>query len=145
MSALQRDFVERTVSATTKPIENVGQPYPVGATLVPGGVNFSVYSRDASDIELLFFDREDDARPARVIRIDPVSQRKYHYWHAFVAGVQPGQIYGFRAHGRFDPDRTVSALTLPNFSSTRMAAPLWFRKTTVAPPRVQTVITRRWR
>ncbi len=102
MSALQRDFVERTVSATTKPIENVGQPYPVGATLVPGGVNFSVYSRDASDIELLFFDREDDARPARVIRIDPVSQRKYHYWHAFVAGVQPGQIYGLRAHGRFD-------------------------------------------
>jgi isoamylase len=71
--------------------------------LVPGGVNFSLYSRDASEIELLFFDREDDGRPSRVIHIDPVVNHTYHYWHVFVPGIQVGQIYGFRAHGSFDP------------------------------------------
>ena len=56
-------------------------------------------------MELLLFDREDDGRPARVIPIDPAVNRTYHYWHVFVPGVQAGQIYGFRAHGPFDPAR----------------------------------------
>ncbi len=54
-------------------------------------------------MELLFFDREDDGRPARVIPIDPLANRTYHYWHMFVPGAQAGQIYGFRAHGPSDP------------------------------------------
>jgi isoamylase len=54
-------------------------------------------------IELLFFDREDDARPARTIPIDPATNRTYHYWHVFVEGVKPGQLYGYRVHGPFDP------------------------------------------
>ncbi|HJY80971.1 MAG TPA: glycogen debranching protein GlgX [Candidatus Binatia bacterium] len=76
---------------------------PLGATVVPGGVNFSVFSRNASGVELLLFDREDDPRPTRVIRIDPAANRTYHYWHAFVPGVQPGQLYGYRVQGPFDP------------------------------------------
>ena len=52
---------------------------------------------------MLFFDREDDARPQRVIRVDPVTNRTYHYWHVFVPGVLPGQIYGYRIQGPFDP------------------------------------------
>ena len=54
-------------------------------------------------MELLFFDREDDARPARVIPLDPANNRTYHYWHAFVPAVRPGQIYAYRVHGEFDP------------------------------------------
>lgn len=81
----------------------VGRSFPVGATLVSGGVNFSIYSRAASEIELLFFERDDDARPARVIRIDPITNRTYHYWHVFVPDAMPGQIYAFRVHGPFDP------------------------------------------
>jgi isoamylase len=54
---------------------------------------------------LLFFDREDDPKPARVIQIDPQAGRTYHYWHVFVPGIQTGQIYGYRAHGPFDPAR----------------------------------------
>ena len=69
----------------------------------PGGVNFSVYSRAASGVELLLFDHEDDAHPKRVIPLDPVANHTYHYWHVFVAGVQHGQIYGYRAHGPWDP------------------------------------------
>ncbi len=47
----------------------------------------------------------DDARPSRVIPIDPFANRTYHYWHVFVPGVEAGQVYGFRAYGPFDPTR----------------------------------------
>src|SRR5512144_84009 len=80
-----------------------GRPSPLGATTSQGGVNFTLFSRDASRVELLFFDRSDDAKPARVITLDPVANRTYHYWHVYVPGVQPGQLYGYRAHGPFDP------------------------------------------
>ena len=53
---------------------------------------------------MLLFDREDDARPIRVIAIDSFLNRTYHYWHVFVPGVQPGQIYGYRVHGPHDPE-----------------------------------------
>ena len=82
-----------------------GRSFPIGATLMTGGANVSVFSRNAARIELLFFDRVDDARPSRVIPIDPAANRTYHYWHVFVPGVQAGQIYGFRAYGPFEPDR----------------------------------------
>jgi glycogen operon protein len=54
-------------------------------------------------VELLLFDHEDDARPSRAIRIDPATQRTYHYWHTFVPCVKPGQVYAYRVHGPFDP------------------------------------------
>jgi isoamylase len=79
-----------------------GRSHPLGATVTPAGVNFSVYSQHASRVDLLFFDRVDDGRPARVIPIDPES-RTYHYWHVFVPGARPGQIYGFQVDGPFDP------------------------------------------
>jgi len=82
-----------------------GRSFPLGAALVDGGVNFSIFSRTATGIDLLFFDGADDARPSRVIPIDPATNRTYHYWHVFVPGVQAGQIYGFRAHGPSAPDR----------------------------------------
>ena len=80
-----------------------GQSSPLGATLSPEGVNFSVYSKHATEIKLFLFDHVDDARPARVIRIDPSTNRTYHYWHVFVPGVKAGQIYGYRVDGPFDP------------------------------------------
>jgi glycogen operon protein len=80
-----------------------GRSSPLGATLSPEGANFSVYSKHATAVELLLFDCPDDAKPARVIRIDPTSGRTYHYWHVFVPGVKAGQIYGYRVDGRFDP------------------------------------------
>ena len=95
--------------------ETIGRSSPLGATVVEGGVNFSLFSRTAAGVELLFFDREDDSTPSRVVRIDPAANRTYHYWHAFVPGVQPGQIYGYRVEGpsapatglRFDPAKVL--------------------------------------
>jgi len=78
---------------------------PIGVTLVEGGINFSLFSRTASAVALELFDREDDGRAARVIPIDPVRNRTYHYWHVFVPGVQAGQIYGVRIQGPNDPER----------------------------------------
>ena len=82
-----------------------GSPFPLGATVVPGGVNFSVYSKNAEKIELLFFDNADAGRPARVITLDPQSHRTYHYWHVSVPDLKPGQVYAYRAHGPFQPER----------------------------------------
>ena len=88
-----------------RPTLTPGQSSPLGATIVNGGVNFSVFSRNAAAIELLLFEREDGPRPSHVIPLDPVISRSYHYWHAFVPEVEPGQLYGYRARGQFEPSR----------------------------------------
>jgi len=80
-----------------------GKSYPLGATLEPNGVNFSVYSKSARRIELLFYDHVDDARPARAIQLDPRTHRTAYYWHVFVPGIRTGQIYAYRVHGPFAP------------------------------------------
>ena len=80
-----------------------GSSSPLGASPCPQGVNFSVFSRGATGVELLFFDGVDDPRPSRVIRIEPSTNRTYHYWHVFVPGVGAGQIYGYRVAGPSDP------------------------------------------
>jgi glycogen operon protein len=105
MSVIEQNLLETRTSTPAKPVDHLGLSHPLGATVIPGGVNFSVFSREASGLELLFFNREDDTHPSRVISIDPLSNRTYHYWHVFVPGVQAGQIYGFRAYGPFDPSR----------------------------------------
>src|SRR4029453_3479794 len=85
--------------------ETEGQSSPLGATLSREGVNFSVYSKHATGIELLLFDRVEDVRPSRLIRLAPSINRTYHYWHVFVPGVKVGQLYGYRVEGPFDPTR----------------------------------------
>ena len=103
MATVDKAITEIAAPAAAKRVESSGQSAPLGATVVPGGVNFSVYSRNASSVELLLFDREDNALPARVITIDSAADCTCHYWHVFVPGVQPGQLYGYRVHGPFDP------------------------------------------
>lgn len=82
-----------------------GRPFPLGATPAPDGTNFSVWGRNAASVELLLFDDVDAERPARVLRLDPGAHRSYHYWHAFVPEVRPGQVYAYRATGPYDPAR----------------------------------------
>jgi isoamylase len=94
-----------------------GTSSPLGATPCRGGVNFSVFSRHASGVELLLFDHVDDANAARVIRLDPAANRTYHYWHVFVPGVTAGQLYGYRVEGPSDPARGM------RFDSTKVL--LW--------------------
>jgi glycogen operon protein len=82
---------------------------------LPDGVNFSVFSQQATRIELLLFDGVDEAQPSGVIELDPRNHRTYHYWHVFVPGIGPGQLYAYRAFGpyapehglRFDPSKAL--------------------------------------
>jgi glycogen operon protein len=82
-----------------------GRTFPLGASLRDDGVNFCVFSRNASAVELLLFDDAAAHEPARVIRLDARVHRTYHYWHAFVPGLGAGQVYAYRAVGPFDPAR----------------------------------------
>src|SRR5262245_61790610 len=81
-----------------------GTGAPLGATVSPDGVNFSLFSRHATSVDVVFFDGVEDGRPADVVRLDPVANRTYHYWHVFVPGVGPGQLYGYRVAGPYEPD-----------------------------------------
>jgi isoamylase len=83
----------------------IGASAPLGATVSAAGVNFSVYSKYATGIDLLLFDHVDDAAAARTIPLEPVAHRSYHYWHGFVPGLKAGQIYGYRAHGPSEPSK----------------------------------------
>jgi len=81
-----------------------GTSSPLGATFHPGGVNFSVFSKNATGIELLLFDDVDALRPSTVIALEARRHRTYHYWHVFVPNLKPGQIYAYRALGPFAPE-----------------------------------------
>src|SRR4029453_12401141 len=101
---------KRAVSATVsesvrRGIVATGASAPLGATGEPDGVKFSVFSKRATLIELLRFDSEGGTEPARVIALDVKTHRTYHYWHAFVPNLTAGQVYGYRAHGPFAPER----------------------------------------
>ena len=92
-----------TVARTDAALD--GTSAPLGASVRPDGVNFSVFSKDATLLELLLFDAADAAEPSRTIPLDPKAHRSYHYWHAFVPGLRPGQLYAYRAYGPFAPER----------------------------------------
>jgi glycogen operon protein len=91
--------------APSRPAAARGDPWPLGATISAAGVNFSVFSRGSTALELLFFDGAGDERPARTLELDPRANRSYHYWHVFVPEVGPGQLYGWRAQGPHEPER----------------------------------------
>jgi glycogen operon protein len=77
-----------------------GSPYPLGATWDGAGVNFSLFSENASRVELCLFDSPGAASESR--RIDLVEHTD-QVWHAYLPEARPGQLYGYRVHGPFEP------------------------------------------
>jgi isoamylase len=82
-----------------------GHASPLGANIMREGANFSLFSRRATAVDLLLFDQADDRKPAYSLPLDPEINRTFYYWHAFVKGIEPGQLYGYRVHGPFDPSK----------------------------------------
>jgi isoamylase len=82
-----------------------GKSFPLGATVYPDGVNFSIYSKNSTAVELLFFDHVEDPQPSRVISLTAEPNRTFHYWHVSVPDLGPGQLYGYRAYGPFEPEK----------------------------------------
>jgi glycogen operon protein len=78
-----------------------GQSYPLGATWDGQGVNFAIFSENATGVELCLFNREEDA--VESCRIN-VRERTDQVWHCYLPDVRPGQFYGYRIHGPYDPN-----------------------------------------
>jgi isoamylase len=74
-----------------------GSMYPLGASYDGAGVNFAVFSQAAEKVELCLFDDEDNET-----RIE-MSEQNSFIWHNYLPGIQPGQRYGFRVYGPYDP------------------------------------------
>jgi isoamylase len=76
-----------------------GQPYPLGATYDGAGTNFSIFSEIADGIELCLFDADGGETRVAFDELDA------HCWHAYLPTAGPGQRYGYRVHGPWDPSR----------------------------------------
>jgi isoamylase len=90
-------------SVATTPGLLPGQPAPLGASVSGGGVNFSLYARDATAVELCLFDSLGAEQPSVCLPLAGEAHRSGHYWHGWVQGLGPGQLYGYRVHGPHDP------------------------------------------
>jgi isoamylase len=77
-----------------------GKPFPLGATWDGEGVNFSLFSENATRVELCLFDHAGEEQR----RIE-VTERTAFNWHCYLPGVGPGQHYGYRVHGPFEPEK----------------------------------------
>jgi glycogen operon protein len=77
-----------------------GRPYPLGATWDGGGVNFALFSENATAVELCLFESVKVRGDAQRV---PLAEQTDMVWHAYVPGVRPGQLYGYRVHGPYDP------------------------------------------
>jgi isoamylase len=77
-----------------------GRPYPLGAVWDGRGVNFALFSENATQVELCLFDSIDDAAESQRI---PLMEQTDMVWHTYLPDVRPGQLYGYRVHGPYDP------------------------------------------
>ncbi|WP_147613551.1 glycogen debranching protein GlgX [Treponema pectinovorum] len=82
-----------------------GHPWNKGAVYADGGVNFCVFSRNATAIELNLFKKSDDSKPYKTILLDSKINRTGDLWHVFVAGLKPGALYLYRVFGPFEPSQ----------------------------------------
>ena len=77
-----------------------GNPYPLGAEWQGAGVNFALFSENATKVELCLFDSADARRES--LRIE-MKEQTDQVWHCFLPDAMPGQLYGYRVHGPYDP------------------------------------------
>jgi isoamylase len=80
-----------------------GRPYPLGATWDGAGVNFAIFSERATKVELCLFDANGDVKDAKEIERIALPEYTDLVWHGYFPDVEPGQLYGYRVHGPFDP------------------------------------------
>jgi isoamylase len=79
-----------------------GKPYPLGATLLGNGVNFAIFSEHATGVDLCLFDNID--APRENVQI-PLREQTGQVWHVFLPDARPGQLYGYRVAGPYEPNR----------------------------------------
>ncbi|HOO32343.1 MAG TPA: glycogen debranching protein GlgX [Thermotogota bacterium] len=93
----------------TNPEKNVklktrrGKPLPLGATVDSGGVNFSIFSRNAVGMTLELYQAYFDEKPSHVFQLDSIKNKTGDIWHIYIEGIECGQFYGYRAQGPYEP------------------------------------------
>jgi isoamylase len=107
-----------------------GRSQPLGAVVIDGGVNFSVFSEHAADVDLLLFTRPGDPAPAELVPLE----RQLYFWHAFVPGAGAGTVYALRASGSSGPGWSFdSQKALLDPYARSVATELWNRGTATRP------------
>ncbi|WP_411826635.1 glycogen debranching protein GlgX [Luteolibacter sp. AS25] len=79
-----------------------GKTHPLGSLPDENGVNFSLYSDAATEVELLVFDSHDTIEPSQTFHLDPIKNKSFHFWHIYVVGLKPGAHYAYRVSGPHD-------------------------------------------
>ncbi len=77
-----------------------GKPYPLGATATQQGTNFALYSEHATAVKVCFFDES-----GKQVDCIPLKERTAFVWHGLVRHIKPGQRYGFRVDGPWEPEK----------------------------------------
>lgn len=80
-----------------------GRPYPLGAKWDGTGVNFAIYSENATAVELCLFSQEGRQTEQIFLR-----ETTAFIWHGYIPGLQVGQLYGYRVHGPWGPGEGIS-------------------------------------
>jgi glycogen operon protein len=78
-----------------------GNPYPLGATWDGNGVNFTLFADNATGVELCFFDTNNPSQETARYRL---TERTHQIWHLYLPGLTPGQLYGYRVYGPYEPE-----------------------------------------
>jgi len=79
-----------------------GKPYPLGATYDGNGVNFALFSENATGVTLCLFNHPDDPHEYTHVDFEEVTD---YVWHAYLPDIKPGQLYGYRVFGRYQPKK----------------------------------------
>ncbi|UPW18617.1 glycogen debranching protein GlgX [Agarivorans sp. TSD2052] len=82
-----------------------GSSFPLGATYQGTGVNFSIFSKNATAVKLLLFKEVNSRKPFAEIPLNSTFNRTDHYWHIFVEDLEVGTLYGFQVEGPWQPER----------------------------------------
>ena len=106
-----------------------GSPMPVGAHESNDGVNFALFSRNATRVRLEFFNHPEDAAPTRAIDLDSARNRTGDVWHVWVKGIASGQLYAYRVDGAYEPNKghrfNFKKLLLDPFATAISHLPHW--------------------
>src|SRR5450631_3199710 len=79
-----------------------GESSPLGISVQEDGINFAIFSQNATRVRLEFFNKPEDKSPSSAIDLDPKFNRTGDVWHVWVKGIKSGQLYGYRVDGPYD-------------------------------------------
>jgi glycogen operon protein len=125
----QRDLHEYISETSEHAKVRVGSPLPLGPTESGGGVDFAIFTRNATRVCLEWFEHPEDATSSRTIDLDPARNRTGDVWHVWLKGIASGQLYGYRVDSPYEPKKghrfNFKKLLLDPFATAISHLPRW--------------------